>query len=276
MKKQNIGNKRTMLILKILSLCVIVMIILGGVSLAKFINETKSDKHMIRPENFYFASDSLQEGTAMIHEMNNWNMSKDYTVVLDIRNWQDSLRTSSIDIDYTITVDDAQLNLQVNEQNISNGATLKLSSATETTDKVIITVPGGHVPTNHTFKVTAVAKPSSENTGFTQTLLGEFKLIEKTTTFDAELEKHNNYFDIRIGVAGASNVEITWPLWVTIDTTDQLISSITDKKTTFHLAQDSSHIVRFFITDTINESDYFTVTANGRTAQIDVLGKISN
>lgn len=276
MKEIKIGNKRTKLLLKILSLCVIVTIILGGVSLAMFIGENMSDKHIIKPEGFYFASDSLQEGTAMKHEMNNWNTSKDYTVILDIRNWQDSLRSSSIDIDYTLSVDDASLQIQVNDTTISNGGTLHLSSSSETTDKVIITVPSGHKPANNKFKVTAVAKPSTAGTGFTQTMYGEFSLNEKTTTFDAELEKHNNYIDIRIGVAGETNVAITWPSWVTIDTTDQLLSNVTGKNTTFHIAQDSSHIVRFFVTDTIKESEYFTVTANGRTARIDVLGQISN
>ena len=54
MKEIKIGNKRTKLLLKILSLCVIVTIILGGVSLAMFIGENMSDKTYYKARRFLF------------------------------------------------------------------------------------------------------------------------------------------------------------------------------------------------------------------------------
>ena len=266
--KFNISSKETRrLLLKILGCLIVVVALLGGYTYSRYANDLNSDRIMGTPDNFFFESDFLTVNNTS-HEMQNYNKDKDYNFAIDIRNFQDTLRPSAMDITYTLSISNFTgtgtngIQATLGDTRITNSNTeFTLTSGSTVTNQLLITVPAGYTVPSNEIKISATAKPTDAN-GYTKTISGTFKLVENTSTFDIELENHRDYYDLLIGVAkDKQNMKVTWPSWLTPDTTIEELKSASTTSASYQTnGQDSSVRLRFFVTGTVNTTDKITVT----------------
>lgn len=264
----NISSKETRrLLLKILGCLIVVVALLGGYTYSRYANDLNSDRIMGTPDNFFFESDFLTVNNTS-HEMQNYNKDKDYNFAIDIRNFQDTLRPSAMDITYTLSISNFTgtgtngIQATLGDTRITNSNTeFTLTSGSTVTNQLLITVPAGYTVPSNEIKISATAKPTDAN-GYTKTISGTFKLVENTSTFDIELENHRDYYDLLIGVAkDKQNMTVTWPSWLTPDTTIEELKSASTTSASYQTnGQDSSVRLRFFVTGTVNTTDKITVT----------------
>ncbi|MCG4877623.1 hypothetical protein L0N00_14400, partial [Eggerthella lenta] len=97
-------------LLRILVVLVLIVLTLGSLTLAKYMSQLNSDKIIGRPDGFYFESDYLTVNNSP-YEMQNWNRDKDYSFIVDIRNFQDSLRASEMDVSYKLVISELGSNV---------------------------------------------------------------------------------------------------------------------------------------------------------------------
>lgn len=272
-KRFDLNNiKIQKLLLKIIGCLVVIIALLGGYTYSRYANDLNSDKIMGTPDDFFFESDFLTVNSTS-HEMQNYNKDKDYNFAIDIRNFQDTLRASEMDITYTLEISDFNTNgtgikATLGDTEITNLSTkFTLTSGAPITDQLLITVPSGVVPSNNTIKIKATASPDTGATGFEKTISGTFRLVENTSTFDIELENHKDYYDLLIGVAkSGQNITVTWPVWLTPDTTIAELSNAGATQTTYTTSKndtDTSVRLRLFVTGQVNENDNITVSDGG-------------
>lgn len=266
--KFNISSKETRrLLLKILGCLIVIVALLGGYTYSRYANDLNSDRIMGTPDNFFFESDFLTVNNTS-HEMQNYNKDKDYNFAIDIRNFQDTLRPSAMDITYTLSISNFTgtgtngIQATLGDTRITNSNTeFTLTSGSTVTNQLLITVPAGYTVPSNEIKISATAKPTDAN-GYTKTISGTFKLVENTSTFDIELENHRDYYDLLIGVAkDKQNMTVTWPSWLTPDTTIEELKSASTTSASYQTnGQDSSVRLRFFVTGTVSTTDKITVT----------------
>ncbi len=264
-KRLNVKSQQTQkLLLKILGCLVIIVALLGGYTYSRYANDLNSEKMMGAPDDFFFESDFLTvNGTK--HQLQNWNKEKDYNFAIDIRNFQDTLRSSAMDITYRLEISDLNSNVKatlgsdpINDSN----TTFTLKANTTNTNQLLITVPQGKVPINNTISIKAIAEPKNGGNGFKKEISATFELVENTSTFDIQLENHSDYYDLLIGVAKSNqNITVTWPSWLTPDNTVNELQNATDTTITYTTTtNDSSVRLRFFVTGTVNREDIITVS----------------
>ena len=267
-KQSDINSKKTQkLLLKILGCLVVLIVLLGGYTYARYANDLNSDRIMGTPDNFFFESDFLTVNNTA-HEMQNYNKDKDYNFAIDIRNFQDTLRASEMNITYTLEISDFTNGIKatLGDTEITDlRKKFTLNSGSPITDQLLITVPSGVAPTNNTITIKATASPDTGATGFKKVISGTFKLKENTSTFDVELENHKDYYDLLIGVAkSGQSITVTWPAWLTPDTTITELSNATATTATYQTtAPDTSARLRLFVTGKVNENDNIKVSDGG-------------
>lgn len=246
-------------LLRIAGVLGMVVILLAGFTFAKYMNEQKSNNYIGRPAGFYFESDYLTVNDAS-HNMQNWNKGKDYNFVIDIRNFQDTLKSAEMDITYTLDITglkEGNVSATLNDKKVTADSTFILSANSPNTDSLLITVPAGKIPSNNTITITATAQAN----GYKKELKGIFTLDENESSFEATLENHRDYYDLLVGVAkNNQKITVTWPTSLTPDTT---VSGLeVDNATSGYFIttkEDSSIRLRFFVTGNKNENDKFTV-----------------
>lgn len=273
-QKEKFGTKRTQKkLLKILGLLCVIMLVLGSFTFAKYFNLFDSDKIIGRPDGFFFESDYLTVNNTE-HTMENWNTDKDYSFVIDIRNFQDTLKSAESNITYKLTISElgTNVNATLNGTAVGADSEFTMTANSPITDQLLITIPKGKTPSDKKITIQATTLSSASN-GYTKTISAVFHLVPNNTTFDLQLENHKDYYDLLVGVAKNSEVmEITWPSSFTPDTTvKELEGANADSKTVTYTtaSDDSSARLRFFVTGTLNKDEYFIVKdKSGTTKQI--------
>lgn len=246
-------------LLRIAGVLGMVVILLAGFTFAKYMNEQKSNNYIGRPAGFYFESDYLTVNAAS-HNMQNWNKGKDYNFVIDIRNFQDTLKSAEMDITYALDITglkEGNVSATLNDKKVTADSTFILSANSPNTDSLLITVPAGRIPSNNTITITATAQAN----GYKKELKGIFTLDENESSFEATLENHRDYYDLLVGVAkNQQKITVTWPSSLTPDTTVSGFKVDNASMGNFTTTKDDSSIrLRFFVTGNKNENDKFTV-----------------
>ena len=248
-------------LLRILVVLVLIVLTLGSLTLAKYMSQLNSDKIIGRPDGFYFESDYLTVNNSP-YEMQNWNRDKDYSFIVDIRNFQDSLRASEMDVSYKLVISElgSNVNASLNGDDVTNNTTFKMSADQTVTDQQLITVPKGKTPSNNKIQIKATAVPESSN-GYSKEISAVFTLIENSSTFELQLENHKDYYDLLIGVAkSGQTMAINWPNGFTPDSTvTELKSASTISASYTTNGDDTSVRLRFFVTGTIDKTKSFSV-----------------
>lgn len=276
-QKKNFGTKSMRKkLLKILGALIVITVVLGSFTLAKYINILNSDKMIGRPDGFYFESDYLTVNNTG-HTMENWNTEKDYSFVIDIRNFQDTLKSAESDISYKLTISELGSNVEatLNNNPVTADTQFTMAANSPVTDQLLITIPKGKTPTNKKISIQATTVSDTSN-GYTKTISAVFNLVPNNTTFDLQLENHKDYYDLLVGAAkNNETMTMTWPSSFTPDTTVSELeganaSSYTAQYTT--TAEDSSARLRFFVTaGSLNKDDIFTVKdSSGNSKQIKI------
>lgn len=262
-------------LLKILGTLIVITVVLGSFTLAKYINILNSDKMIGRPDGFYFESDYLTVNNTG-HTMENWNTEKDYSFVIDIRNFQDTLKSAESDITYKLTISELGTNVKatLNNNTVTADTQFIMSANAPITDQLLITVPAGKTPTNKKITIQATTVSATSN-GYTKTISAVFELVANNTTFDLQLENHKDYYDLLVGVAkNNETMTITWPSSFTPDTTVSELEAANASSNTAQYKtslEDSSARLRFFVTGTLNKDDIFTVKdSSGNSKQIKI------
>ena len=242
---------------------------IGSVTLARYVSGEDSNWFQIKPEDFYFTSDLLKPGRSgdQTITLYNWDKDQDYVFFMDIRNWEDDYRITPGDITYQVSTDSAGIISAVDND---TSGTYRISGPLAQTRKLVITVPASAGLSTNRVKVTVKASP--EDSGYTKTLSGTFELKEGEETCHAEVEFHNEYIDLLIGVDRGQMVEITWPSWLTPDNTNSWQETAVGNSGSISLMDGSSSRLRFFVTGTRTE-DTFTVTAMGTTKPVPIPAK---
>lgn len=275
-QKEKFGTTRTQKkLLKIVGLLFAITIVLGSFTFAKYFNLFDSDKIIGRPDGFFFESDYLTVNKTE-HTMENWNTDKDYSFVIDIRNFQDTLKSAESEIAYKLTISELGMNVNATLNGTAVGADSEFTMTANSpiTDQLLITIPRGKTPTDKKITIQATTLSSASN-GYTKTIGAVFSLVPNNTTFDLQLENHKDYYDLLVGVAKNSEVmEITWPSSFTPDTTvKELLGANATSRTVQYTttSDDSSARLRFFVTGTLNKDEYFIVKdKSGTTKQIKI------
>ncbi|MFQ6860856.1 MAG: hypothetical protein ACLRUO_03750 [Beduini sp.] len=275
-QKEKFGTKRTQKkLLKILGLLCVIILVLGSFTFAKYFNLFDSDKIIGRPDGFFFESDYLTVNNTE-HTMENWNTDKDYSFVIDIRNFQDTLKSAESDITYKLTISElgTNVNATLNGTAVDADSEFTMTANSPITDQLLITIPKGKTPSDKKITIQATTLSSASN-GYTKTIGAVFSLVPNNTTFDLQLENHKDYYDLLVGVAKNSEVmEITWPASFTPDTTvKELLGANATSRTVQYTttSDDSSARLRFFVTGTLNKDEYFIVKdKSGTTKQIKI------
>lgn len=263
-------------LLKILGTLIVITVVLGSFTLAKYINILNSDKMIGRPDGFYFESDYLTVNNTG-HTMENWNTEKDYSFVIDIRNFQDTLKSAESDITYKLTISELGTNVKatLNNNTVTADTQFIMSANAPITDQLLITVPAGKTPTNKKITIQATTVSATSN-GYTKTISAVFELVANNTTFDLQLENHKDYYDLLVGVAkNNETMTITWPSSFTPDTTVSELEAANASSNTAQYKtslEDSSARLRFFVTaGSLNKDDIFTVKdSSGNSKQIKI------
>lgn len=273
-QKKNFGTKSMRKkLLKILGALIVMTVVLGSFTLAKYINILNSDKMIGRPDGFFFESDYLTVNNT-IHTMENWSTDKDYSFVIDIRNFQDTLKSAESDITYKLTISELGANVEatLNSVAVTVDTQFTMTANSPVTDQLLITIPKGKIPTNQKISIQATTVPDTSN-GYSKTISAVFKLIPNNTTFDLQLENHKDYYDLLVGVAkNNETMTITWPTSFTPDTTVEELETAGKTTATYTTTkEDSSARLRFFVTGTLNKDEYFVVKdSSGTTQQIKI------
>lgn len=269
-QKKNFGTKSMRKkLLKILGALIVMTVVLGSFTLAKYINILNSDKMIGRPDGFFFESDYLTVNNTE-HTMENWSTDKDYSFVIDIRNFQDTLKSAESDISYKLTISELGTNVTatLNSVAVTVDTQFTMTANSPITDQLLITIPKGKIPTDRKISIQATTVSDTSN-GYTKTISAVFNLVPNNTTFDLQLENHKDYYDLLVGVAkNNETMMITWPTSFTPDTTVEELGNASTTTATYTTAkEDSSARLRFFVTGTLNKDEYFTVKDNSGTTQ---------
>lgn len=262
-------------LLKIAAILIVLIFVLGSFTLAKYLTISSSDNMIGRPDGFFFESDYLTVNNTK-HTMENWNPDKDYSFIIDIRNFQDTLKSAEADITYKLTISElgTKINASLNNVAVTADTKFTMTANSPITDQLLITVPYGKIPTDNKITIQATTIPTTSN-GYAKTISAEFKLVANTTTFDLQLENHKDYYDLLVGVAKSNEtLTVTWPSSFTPDATiEELKNANANTRTSTYTttSEDSSARLRFFVTGTLNKDDYFTVKdTSGNTRQIKI------
>lgn len=249
-------------LLSVLTVLVLIVLVLGSFTFAKYRNQLQSDNIIGRPEGFYFESDYLTVNNSS-YEMQNWNRDKDYSFIVDIRNFQDSLRASEMDVSYQLEISELKeknVTASLNGVPVTSDTTFKMSADQTVTDRLLITVPQGKTPADKEIKITAKAVPALSD-GYSKEISAVFTLEENSSTFELQLENHRDYYDLLIGVAKKDqNMIVTWPVGFTPDSTVTELKDATGSTATYTTTKDDSSVrLRFFVTGTIDKTKSFSV-----------------
>lgn len=260
-------------LLSVLTVLVLIVLVLGSFTFAKYRNQLQSDNIIGRPEGFYFESDYLTVNDSS-YEMQNWNRDKDYSFIVDIRNFQDSLRASEMDVSYKLVISELGSNVTalLNGNEVTSDTTFKMSADQTVTDQLLITVPQKKIPTDNKIQIKATAVPESSN-GYSKEISAVFTLKENSSTFELQLENHRDYYDLLIGVAkSGQTMTINWPSGFTPDSTVTELKDATGSTATYTTTKDDSSVrLRFFVTGTIDEATSFSVKdSNGNEKNVKI------
>ena len=238
---------------------------IGAVTFARYVGGYESRWLQIKPEKFYFTSDQLNRKGDAVIDLYNWNQEEDYLFFMDIRNWEDDLRVSEGPVIYSVTVEGAD---GIKSAVAQPGNDMKTQDSYElpgnlpATQKLVITVPGGVTPVDNQVKVKVKARPEGGK-GYTRTLSGKFTLNKGAQTVEAEVEVHNAYIDLLIGVDKGQSLKVEWPSCLTPDNTNRWLTQAVGTDCEVTLEERSSCRLRFIVTGTVGSGDHFTVTENG-------------
>ena len=234
---------------------------IGTVTLARYVSGYGSSWLQIKPESFYFTSNLLEKGGGTF-QLYDWDSDQDYVFFMDIKNWVDDFRVTPKDISYHVSVEGADgISSQVDGTHAADDTYL-IRGGLADTQKLVITIPAGVLPSGDEIKVTVKAKPA-EGIGYTKTLSGTFQLNKGEETCRAEVEAHKAYIDLLLGVNKEQELGITWPSWLTPDNTNTWLSEAGATSGRVTLEDESSCRLRFFVTGEEQTGDSFQVTEAG-------------
>ena len=251
------------------AICLAVMSGIGTVTLARYADGVQSDWLPMIPEKFYFTSNVLESGRDVpATQLYNWNPEQDYVFFMDIRNWADDFRVTPKDISYSVTIkaDGAsKITEAVNGSTAADG-TYTVAGGLANTQKLVIRIPAGQKPAGNQLEVKVKARPAA-GIGYSRTLSGIFQLNEGAETCKVQVETHNTYIDLLIGVDKGQSLTVTWPTCLTPDNTSRWMREMTGTGGTITLDDEESCRLRYFVTGEIRTGDVFTVTEAGGAVQ---------
>ena len=235
---------------------------IGTVTLARYIRGEETGWLQIKPEKFYFTSNVLESGgTDSAVQLYNWDQRQDYMFFMDIRNWADDFRITPGDIRYSVEINAGAavgVTGAVSGSSAADGGYL-LPGGLANTQKLVITIPAGQIPTGNQVEVKVKAKPD-RGIGYGKTLSGIFQLNEGAEDCKVQVEAHNTYIDLLVGVDRGQTVTVAWPDCLTPDNTNRWIKDAVGASETVTLGDKASCRLRFFVTGTAGSGDVFTVT----------------
>ena len=216
-----------------LVLALLVAVVLSGTyTMAKYIS-VNSEQEVITPADFYFESDLLSlEGAT-------YTINGD-TIAFELYNYADSLRTSTADIAYTVTV---------------TGQANKTGTITVAGKKASVTYSGLSAGT-----YTVTAKSTSP---FEKTLTATFTLVQ-TPGFTSTYTNDSNvvYLYITTNDSFSGTLNVSWPENLVPDNTNPTVSDVAATSLRIVARPNSKYTLVFFKTDSsvTYDADPFTVT----------------
>lgn len=227
--------------LKIGLLLLAVVVLFNSYTLAKYFMEEDREELYVA-KNFYFESDLLSVATGAIPHYT--LKAGEDTISFDLMNYPDALRSSEVDISYTVVL-------------TKDGAEKKSTSGTIAVGQNSVSVSFDGLDAG-TYVVTATA------TGpYTQTLQGRFTVVGADYGLSYSVNDAAGSPNIKVTVTTTDyfgNIVISWPGSVLPDNTDPLLQNATEGSHTIEVKAQSEYTFQFFKTNpNENYSSHITV-----------------
>lgn len=190
----------------------VILVTLGGVY-AKYIKAGSTDPIQVTSKNMYFTSDYLTEDGA------EYTITGD-KVTFQLRNYPDALRTSELNVEYTVTVSGgATVKIKPEGQSeFSDGESGELSS----TKSCYVDVEISGLKSGQTYTVTAVGK-----NGFEQTLSATFTVKAAENQVFYRVEQTDYYVLLTVWTQNVKgDATISLPTGLIPDNTDSILSGV--------------------------------------------------
>ncbi|NLW70208.1 MAG: hypothetical protein GX061_03915 [Eubacteriaceae bacterium] len=235
---------------------------LGAVAAAKYTIEKGSDWLQAKAKNFYFTSDILSSSENVpryqISDFVPGDGEGHSSITFELRNYEDDLRVSQIDVGYTITTDNAA----VNTANNNAGGTITVAGEKATVNLI---VPAGCFDSDGK----ALIRVTAQSSPYKKLLIAEFELFKKIDGITAAVydAPDNNTLNLTLTTQDmGGTVTITTPAAVLPDRTDSRLTGISyDAQTgytcTFTAAANAQYSFVFFKTSpsTVYNQTNFTI-----------------
>ena len=172
--KKEIKTKRQLVSLILILLAIVTTLTAGIVTLARYVSKKTSDG-LVTPSKFYFESNLLAV------EAESYRVGTD-TITFDLKNFDDNLRVSEVDIDYTVTIQCTDKSVVIPEGKNTSGT---LSKGTKSS----VSVEYGGLTLGKTYTVYAKATAP-----YTKILTANFTLPNESeaVTFTKSSEGGND------------------------------------------------------------------------------------
>lgn len=229
---------------------------------AKYLTQGRNPENLVVTENFYFTSNYLDETAPVIPVSAGTS-----AVAIELYNYDDALRVSELDINYTITLEVKKLDDTAAEADVISAASLTPTGGTlakgALKHSAAVTLDG--LKGGYKYIVTAVG-----SNGFTKTISATFAVAAEQPAIYKHLTKSDDYVLLTVWTEGDANgtVSIRYPASLVPDNTDPAMRAwVTGASTgTTAFGRYESHMFRFFCDPSTVTADDFAVTLNGMTA----------
>lgn len=207
---------------------ILALIVLTSITIytfAKYVIEI-SDIHIQTAKQFYFNSDTLQveNPTYLLYD---WNGEDIYTIEINLRNYQDSLRYTNENIEYKIEATSGNENVSITTSLTNNAGTLQGGSEAE--ESISIDVESiAKVNEGEFIEVFVTANATSP---YEKTLKATFRIyVQKTDKYEAKLLHEDNLQYANLFIENkdeVSNITIKYDnTKVILDTNNVLLNNI--------------------------------------------------
>lgn len=184
-KGRGMRRNKTAVLLVLFCLCI------GGIAMisAKYINQKKTDNNTVTAKGFYFESDLLDGKEHTVIPTDSKNTA---SVTVRLKNFEDDLRYSETDVDYTVSVAEGDTNVAATDVTVKN-ADGKATGTIATGAKNYADVTLSNLKAGKTYKITA----TTDNV-YKKTLTGTIKVADSDNDVYASVNDENQYIEVTV------------------------------------------------------------------------------
>lgn len=239
--KLNIKSNKHLLAFALIAVALLTALIAGTVTLARYLSEKHADG-LITPEKFYFESNLLTK------EGKEYALGTD-SIVFDLEAYDDELRSSEVDITYTVSITCDTDNSVTIPEGVNTSGTLMA--------KAYKTVEYNGLPLGNTYTVTATSQKP-----YTKTIRATFVLpnVNDAITIEKRADASGliSYLTLKTGNVAKDGI-VVWQNGYVPDNSEPIMANAMGTSHYVTLEPNSTYELRFFksnLSASYNSGDY--------------------